>query len=336
MPRTPGPNDNLIGAATIILTLIGWSSIPLFLKHFTHVIDAWTANGWRYTFSALIWLPVLILGARRKSLPPGLWKAALWPSLFNTVAQVCFALAIYDVDPGLMTFSLRIHIVFVTVGAAIFFAAERRVIRTPWFLVGVALVFLGAAGTIALKPDGIGSGTIRGIALSIASGFLYACYSLAVRQTMHGVNPLQAFAAISQYTAIGVLIPMFIWGKNAGADALNLSAGQMTMLLASALIGIGIGHTLYYVSMARLGLAVSAGVVQLQPVLVSAASFFIFGEVLTLWQWIAGAVAIVGAGLILYAQQRLGPTPTSSPAALPSRSEESPAPSPLPNPRPAA
>ncbi|MGJ8868448.1 hypothetical protein, partial [Salmonella enterica] len=68
----------------------------------------------------------------------------------------------YYIDPGLMTFSLRIHIVFVTVGAAIFFAAERRVIRTPWFLVGVALVFFGAAGTIALKPGGIEGGTALG------------------------------------------------------------------------------------------------------------------------------------------------------------------------------
>ncbi len=330
MARTPRPHDNLIGAATIILTLVGWSSIPLFLKHFSHVIDAWTANGWRYTFSALVWLPVLVLGWRRKSLPPGLWKAALWPSVFNTVAQACFALAPYYVDPGLMTFSLRIHIVFVTVGAAIFFAAERRVIRTSWFLVGVALVFLGAAGTIALKPGGIGGGTARGVALSLASGFLYACYSLAVRRTMHGMNPLQAFAAISQYTAVGVMIPMFIWGKHGGADALGLSPSQMTLLLASALIGIGLGHTLYYVSMARLGLAVSAGVVQLQPVLVSIASYFMFGERLTIPQWICGGAAIAGAGMILLAQQRLSRV---SRAGLPPKSEGSPSPSPSPTPQ---
>lgn len=305
MTRTPRPHDNLIGAATIILTLVGWSSIPLFLKHFTKDIDAWSANGWRYTFSALLWLPVLILGWKRKSLPPGLWKAALWPSFFNTVAQVCFALAPYYIAPGLMTFSLRIHIIFVTAGAALFFAAERRVIRTPWFIAGVLLVFCGAAGTIALKPGGLAGGTAEGVALSIASGFLYACYSLAVRHSMHGMNPLVAFAAISQYTAIGVLIPMFIWGTDSGLVVLNLSSKQMFLLLLSAFIGIGLGHTLYYYSMARLGLAVSAGVVQLQPILVSVASFFMFDEVLTLWQWIAGGIAILGAGLILFAQQRL-------------------------------
>jgi drug/metabolite transporter (DMT)-like permease len=305
MTRTPRPHDNLIGAATIILTLIGWSSIPLFLKHFTTSIDAWTANGWRYAFSALLWLPVLVLGLKRKTLPAGLWKAAVWPSVFNTVAQVCFALAPYYIKPGLMTFSLRIHIVFVTIGAAIFFAAERRIIRTPWFLAGVAMVLIGSGGTVALNPEGLGRATAAGIALSIASGFLYAAYSLSVRHFMHGMNSLQAFAAISQYTALGLLGPMLIWGRKSGLIALDLAGDQMFLLLLSAVIGIGLGHTLYYVSMARLGLAVSAGVVQLQPVLVSVASFFIFGERLTVLQWVAGGVAIVGAGLILYAQQRL-------------------------------
>jgi len=303
--RTPGPHDNLIGAATIILTLIGWSSIPLFLRHFSHSIDAWTANGWRYTFSALIWAPVLVICLRRRSLPHGLWKAAIWPSVFNTVAQICFALAPYYIKPGLMTFSLRVHIVFVTLGAAVLFAAERRIIRTPWFLIGVAMVTLGALGTIMLQPGGLEGGTAFGVALSIGSGFLYACYSLSVRHFMHGMNPLQAFAAISQYTALGVLIPMFIWADRSGAGAFDLSTGQMTLLLASALIGIGIGHTLYFVSMARLGLAVSAGVVQLQPVLVAVASYFMFNELLTLGQWLCGGGAIAGAGLILYAQQRL-------------------------------
>ena len=333
MTRTPRPHDNLIGAATIILTLVGWSSIPLFLKHFTDSIDAWTANGWRYGFSALLWLPVLVLGWQRKTLPPGLWKAALWPSIFNTVAQVCFALAPYYIDPGLMTFSLRIHIVFVTVGAALFFAAERRVIRTPWFLAGVALVLIGSAGTVALKPGGLVGGTVTGIALSIGSGFLYACYSLSVRHFMHGVNSFQAFAAISQYTALGLLVPMLIWGGRGGLVALDLASDQMFLLLLSAVIGIGMGHTLYYYSMARLGLAVSAGVVQLQPVFVSAASFFLFDERLTIPQWVAGGLAIFGAGMILYAQQRLS---RATPADRGARSEESPSPSPAPTPQSAA
>jgi hypothetical protein len=58
----------------ILLTLAGWTSIPLFLRDFAHgpfAIDAWTANGWRYGVSALLWAPVLVLGLWRRNLPQG-------------------------------------------------------------------------------------------------------------------------------------------------------------------------------------------------------------------------------------------------------------------------
>jgi drug/metabolite transporter (DMT)-like permease len=238
-------------------------------------------------------------------MPAGIWRASLVPSIFNTLGQLLFGLAPYYVDPGLMTFSLRLQIVFVTVGAALLFPAERRIVRTPMFLAGLAIVFLGTMGTIAFKPGGLGGGTSIGIIMSVGSGLLYACYSLAVRHYMQGMNPLVAFAAISQYTAIGLLIPMFIYGRDHGMHALDLSASLFALLVLSSLIGIGLGHTFYYISIARLGVAVSAGVIQLQPFLVAAASFFMFNERLTIAQWSSGAAAVLGAGIILSAQHRM-------------------------------
>ncbi|NUQ67225.1 MAG: DMT family transporter [Phycisphaerales bacterium] len=306
-PHNPAPHDALSttgGIAMITLTLAGWTSIPLFLRHFASSIDAWTANGWRYGISALIWLPVLFIASRSGTTPKGLWKAALVPSLFNIAAQICFALAPYLVEPGLMTFSMRLQIVFLTGGAALFFAAERKVIRSPGFIVGMSLVILGTIGTLWLRPGGLGGGTALGVTLSIAAGLLYAGYALAVRHYMYGMRPIVAFAAVSQYTAGAILALMFLLGTRGGMTALDLSGLQFFLLFLSAVIGIGLGHTLYFASIARLGLAVSAGVVQLQPITVSIVSFFIFGERLTLGQWSCGVAAIVGAGVMLYAQHR--------------------------------
>ncbi|MHC4385308.1 MAG: hypothetical protein ACYS0J_21120, partial [Planctomycetota bacterium] len=105
------------GAMTVTLTLIGWSSVPLFLRYFADSIDAWTSNGWRYGVSALLWAPVLVIFACRRRLPAGLWRAAIVPSVINSCSQVIFCYAHYKIDPGLLTFGLRSQMIFAAVGA---------------------------------------------------------------------------------------------------------------------------------------------------------------------------------------------------------------------------
>lgn len=293
------------GISTVLLTLLGWSSVPLFLKHFSHLIDPWTSNGWRYGFSALLWAPVLLIGAWRATLPPHLWRLAIVPSLFNMMGQVCFTWAHYKINPGLLTFGLRTQIIFVAAGAALLFANERRVIRSPGFIAGVLMVLSGTALVILTGRDDITDGAnAPGIALAIASGLLFACYALSVRKFMHGIAPLTAFACISQYTAAGMLILMVALGDRAGAAVLEFRADQLFWLFFSSFIGIALGHVCYYTAIARLGVAVSSGVIQLQPIIVSIASFALFDERLTLVQWLGGAVAIGGAAAILIVQQR--------------------------------
>ncbi|MEO1278137.1 MAG: DMT family transporter [Planctomycetota bacterium] len=323
---TQAPSQ-LGGVALVLMTLLGWSSIPLFLRHFAEDIDGWTSNGWRYGFAALMWLPVLLVVGARRKLPKGLYVAALVPSAFNCIGQVCFTWAHYMLDPGMLTFALRAHIVFVTLGAALLFASERAVIKRPLFLIGIALVIGGTSATILLAPPGKVStaseasgvfaddpGLARtiGVALSIAAGALFACYALSVRKFMVGVNSILAFAAISQYTALAMIGLMIGLGTAAGLSGLPSSwhsAGALTetgfwLLIASSVIGIALGHVGYYMSINRLGVAVASGVIQLQPFVVSIASLLVFKELLTAGQWVAGGIAVAGAGSMLWSQHR--------------------------------
>jgi len=76
------------------------------------------------------------------------------------------------------------------------------------------------------------------------------------------------------------------------------------MLAISSIAGIALAHVFYYAAMARIGVSVAAGVVLLQPFLTGAGSWMWFDEQLTIGQWSCGAVAIVGAGFMLYAQRQ--------------------------------
>jgi drug/metabolite transporter (DMT)-like permease len=286
------------GVLTVVLTLLGWASVPLFLRHFAASIDAWTSNGVRYGFAALLWLPALLWSARRGTLPAGLLRAALLPSLFNCLGQVAFALAHYRTEPGLLTFGMRTQIVWVGLGAAALFPAERALLRRPLFLAGVALVLAGSL-SMMLAGGALRGATGEGVGLAVLAGLLFAGYGLAVRRNMVGAPPILAFAAISQYTAAGMVLLMLLLGEGSGAAVLLLPGSELGLLLLSAVIGIALGHVFYYVSIARLGVTATAGVIQLQPFCVAGASYFLFGERLTPAQWACGGIAVAGAVVML-------------------------------------
>jgi drug/metabolite transporter (DMT)-like permease len=299
----PAPRG--VGILTIVLTLLCWASVPLFVKHFSHSIDAWTSNGWRYGFSALLWAPVLVVGAWRRRLPPGLWRAAIVPSIINSAGQITFVVAHYRIDPGLITFGLRGQMVFVAVGAYLLFPVERPIVKSGMYLLGMAALMAGTSAAVLLGDEPLRGAHAWGIILAVAAGAGFAGYGLAVRKFMEGVNSILAFATICLYTGAAMIVLMLIIGRDAGLEAARLPGWQLPMLLLSSIIGIALGHVLYYMSIARLGVAVSAGVLQLHPFAVAIGSYFLFREILTGWQWLGGCVAVAGAVFMLSVQRRI-------------------------------
>lgn len=311
------------------MTLLGWSSVPLFIKHIAEYVDVWTQNGWRYAFSAIIWAPVLIIAHARRTVPRGLWRASIVPSITNALGQTLFTYAYYEIDVATATFGLRMQIVFLAVGAYLMFPSERALLRTPQAWIGIALVLFGIAGTIFAMPEQPAAAAaaptgvrILGVIAAVASGLLFAAYGLAVRKYMHGYHPVTAFAAISQLTALLCVALMVVLARDQagrgthdfGLSVFSLSATPIVLMALSSIIGIALGHVFYYIAIARLGVAVTSGVIQLQPFCVAAAQFLIYGVALTTGQWIGGTIAICGAVLLLHTQWALGRKQALKPA----------------------
>lgn len=291
------------GIICVLATLFGWASVFLFLKYLTGQVDPWTANGWRYGLSALLWLPVLLIGLYRGNLPAGLWRLAVVPAAINGIAQVMYALAPYYIGAGFAAFLVRVSVVSSMCGAFIMFSDERILLRSMKFWVGLALVVLGSCGTILYSRESFNGGAVIGIVCGAASGLLYGFYSVSVRYYMRGIPSLTAFAVICLYTAAGLVVPMIIFGKEHGLSVLHLSGFAWAMLGLSAFLGIAMGHVAYYAAINRLGVAVSNGILQVAPFLTAVGSLLLFDEKLTSGQWICGAILFVGAVLLLAAEQ---------------------------------
>lgn len=296
-----------LGISMILVTLLAWTGTPLLLKYFSDKLDVWTMNGWRYGAVALVWSPVIFVALARKKFPKALWKAALPATAFNIGAQVCFAASFYKIDASTVAFALRPQIIFVTLGALFFFPAERRVIRSPWFLGGGVLVIGGVLCVIALGDD-FGSGAnLSGVLLAVGAAFGFSGYALAIRPVMKIAGPFVAYAVISAYTAVGCIVLMLLFGEQMGADVFQLSTRLLMLLALSAMLGLAIGHTAYYSAIKHLGVAPSSAVIQLQPFTVAIGEVLLpmFAVTLLLGQWIAGSVAVFGAIVMLAVQHRI-------------------------------
>jgi len=291
------------GVTVLLVTLACWCSVPLFLRHLSGYVDHWSNNGWRYGASALFWLPAVAWGFAHGTLPGSIWRAVLVPAVANAAAQVCFTAAHGYVSPGVLTFAMRLQLVAVAAGAYLLFPAERRTIRSPRYLCGIALLLAGIAGVLLAGDDLFHGATAQGVLLALGAGFGYGAYALTVRRFMSRFHPVQAFGVIALYTAAALVACMLAFGKDRGLCVLDLAPREMWYMGISAFVGIALGHVLYYTAIDRLGVAATTGVLQLQPFIVSAGSAMLLGEALQGGQWAAGLVAVAGAALVLSAQR---------------------------------
>lgn len=270
------------------------------LKVFTSLLDGWTTNGVRYPFASLLLIFPLWYEYRHGTVDRRIWITALVPTAFNVIAQVTWSWVPYYLDATRMGFFVRISVVFSILGGFVCFPEERRLMKQPFFWLGVIGCFVGIT-IMSLGGEAIPEGaSLLGIMLALGCGASYGLYAVAVRYSLKGARPWVAFPVISFYTSSALLVFMFLKGEP--GQLVNLSLPQWGLLLLSAAIGVGIAHTLYYMAIERLGVAVSSSTQMVAPFLTSYWSYLALGEMITLTQWIGGIILFLGGVIVILSQ----------------------------------
>ncbi|MDZ7338712.1 MAG: DMT family transporter [candidate division KSB1 bacterium] len=285
--------------ATLALgaAILCWASIPLFLKYFSSLLDAWTLNAYRYTVAAAVYLPFLLSRAGRGRVPKGLWKWALVPTFFNIVSQNLWTWAPYFINPGLMSFLARGSIVWSVIGSFVIFPDERPAIKSPRFAVGLTVAAAGY-GALMVQQGGLSHGpSMVGVVIMVSCGLFTAGYGLTVRRFLRAADPRLAFAIIALYTAASANVLMALLGHPQRLAALDLSTALLMAL--SALLGLAIAQVAYYMAVARLGVAICSSSMLMTSFLTILASGQLFGERFSLGQWVAGSLLIAGGVLVI-------------------------------------
>lgn len=301
-------NRSGLHVAAMLGAILCWSSVPLFLKHFTADFDAWTVNGVRYGVAAALLMPAWLAAARGRRRAGGrsIWIAALVPSAVNTVGQVGWAVAPYYIDASFMGFGIRSAFFFTLLGSLLFLPEERPLLRAPAFWLGAALCVAGLGGLFAGSFRGQVSAA--GTVILLATAMVWGFYGVSVRAFMREYPSHHSFGVICLYTAAALLVLMAVLGR---PDRLpGTPPATVALLVISAVIGIAMAHILMYFSIRRLGPVIMGGAEFMTPFLTFAGAALLFGERLTAPQWLGGCAVIAGSLILLRARRhRFRPPP---------------------------
>lgn len=297
-------------AATLclLIALICWSVVPLVLRYLTDVIpDGWTTNAVRYPVAAMMYAPLLFFTAMDRA-SRRLWLVALVPAIPNIVGQSLFAWSPYFIDPGLMSFIVRLSVLWGIGLSLIVFAAERRLLQSSRFWLGVALSLAGFLAVALCSNPFAQRATLVGIMIAIGCSFFWGVYGITVRLVMGKANPLTFFGIVCVWSSIGCLA---VSPLGQPSCLLHLPGSKIVLLVVSAFIGIAAAHGLYYIALQRLGTTIPSAVNALTPFVTAVASSYLFREQIAPIQWIGGIGSLIGTALILWSQEHLHASETT-------------------------
>ena len=287
------------GLGALAAATLCFASVPLFLKHFTGMLDAWTVNGVRYGVATLLWLPFVLRHRSQTSAGISVWRAAVVPALFNVFGQVGWALAPYYNDASIVAFVIRSSFLFTMLFGFWVLAEERRLARRPLFWCGVLAV---AAGVAVMYGGGLrhGGTSPLGIAILLGTAAFWGAYAVTVRRYLAGYPARLSFGVICIYTTALLWVLMFLFGDYAALR--RASPTLLAMVLVSGLVGIGLSHVCLYRAIHRLGPVVAYGASAVQPFLTALGALLVLGEVLTGLQWVGGLLLALGCVLLLFSK----------------------------------
>jgi len=290
-----------LAIASMLLALFFWAIIPLFLEHFTHLLDPWTANGARFFFAAAFWAPFVAKAMRRMAPAErrAAFRAALVPAAAHGASQVFFGIAPYYNNATMLNFGCRLSIPFATLFGFWLLKSERPLARSPVFWAGLACA-MGGFLLMFEKGFGTDSTSVPGMLALLGFAAAWGLYVVFVRRNLSGYPVHLAYGVVSLLTCIPLVILMF--GLGDWPALLRLPWDQWLWLILSALIGLTLGHVFYYRAIQTIGPIASEGGMLLIPFQTAILAHLFLGDRLSPAQWMAGGVLILGCTLLLRAR----------------------------------
>ncbi len=195
---------------SIALFLMGWSLTPVFVRYMSGAYDPYTQAFVRYLSAAAALCAYAYVFYRRDLfLAMRRWRTLAPIGAVVVCMQIAWTVAIYNTTATMAQLVTTLQAPTVILFSFIVFHEERDVIRSPFYIVGSLLCFLGVIA-VFMRDDGeqvrfyVDFAMILLLFVSVA----WAVYAVWGRHTAKGLHPVAMFTMISVYVTIGLFFAM--------------------------------------------------------------------------------------------------------------------------------
>lgn len=308
MPNRP----DIKGSAVLLGIILSWSTAPLFIRQFFHEgITIWDQNFWRFAWLLLgLWLTVWLRFRKDGFLHyfnRRVWLLGLLPALPNLGGQIFYPWSVYFAEPGMMSLLQKQYIIWAVLLGVLFHREERRLFRSGIFWIGLLGAAGGSVGVILFRQEGGFKAEMLGILFVTIGAISWAGYALGIRIITRTADPLVSYTVVTTYSIIGLLVLSFWQGKP--LSLIHQSGHIHLLIILSTMFNLYLTHMGLYWVIQRLGVMATQTALLSTAFFTAIFSWLIFSEQLTAGQWLSGVILILGAGLTLFAQERVHAVP---------------------------
>jgi drug/metabolite transporter (DMT)-like permease len=305
-------------AVAIVVTALSWSLAPVFIRLLSTAYDPFSQAFLRYTAAAIGIGAYAFVFYRRDFLALLLHpRPILGLACLNVVMQMAWTFGCYNSTATMAQLITKLTVVFVIIFSFFLFREERAVIRSPVFLVGTILSFLGVVVLVARAPGSLVPSMDTGSMFLVLTALFWSIYTVWGKHIVTvQLDPVPMFAAVAVFTT-----PMLgILSLSLGDPQTLLAADAKTTLIGivSGLIPIALAHPCFHYAQKHLGSALCTSFNLTNPLGTYLIALAVLpGERLTLSQWLGAAILVIGAFSIVIAGRRAHQRPVAPPDHAP-------------------
>lgn len=289
--------------------LLFWALTPISI--------AWIKNDFSLTFqvwlryccsTAALWLLLVpqnslrgdlrTFAQQKKYFCSRLSVTAVCTIMFQLLYTRCFML----IPPGFGVLLYQSQVVFSVILGIIFFSSERQLIRKWGTIAGILTALTGAVLVIVFQDHGFSVVINLGILLALGGALSWSLVGITVKLWIgERLSPLFTVTVVFTLVTMFLLPVVLVNGPHVmGTPSLS----KWVVLVGSGLLGIAGGQALFYYLLPILGIITASSTQLLVPFLTGIFSFLLFGEQITLLQFIGGILLLGGCQIVLMQKQR--------------------------------